>query len=57
MYGLYGLKHHLVDISEDVTDAGQMTNDERTREDSDTQPLDAGRLWFAKCKKCIKKSV
>ena len=30
MYGLYGLKHHIVEISEDVTDAGQ-TN-KRTRE-------------------------
>ena len=24
MYGLYGLKHHIVDISGDVTDAGRM---------------------------------
>ena len=42
MYGLYGLKHHTVEISGDVTDAGQ-----RTREDSATQPLDDGRLSFA----------
>ena len=44
MYGLYGLKHHIVEISGDVTDAGR-TN-KRTREDSATQPLDAGRLSF-----------
>ena len=25
-YGLYGLKHHTVEISGDVTDAGQQTN-------------------------------
>ena len=24
MYSLYGLKHHIVDISGDVTDAGRM---------------------------------
>ena len=30
MYGLYGLKHHIVEISGDVTDAGQ-TN-ERTND-------------------------
>ena len=46
MYGLYGLKHHILEISGDVTDAGH-TN-ERTREDRATQPLDAGRLSFAK---------
>ena len=28
MYGLYGLKHHIVEISGDVTDAGR-TNDKR----------------------------
>ena len=28
MYGLYGLKHHIVEISGDVTDAGQ-TNDKQ----------------------------
>ena len=26
MYGLYGLKHHIVEISGDVTDAGRTTN-------------------------------
>ena len=25
MYGLYGLKHHIVEISGDVTDAGRTT--------------------------------
>ena len=28
MYGLYGLKHDIVEISEDATDAGR-TNDEQ----------------------------
>ena len=36
-----------MEISEDVTDPGQTTTNERTREDSATQPLDAGRLSFA----------
>ena len=44
MYGLYGLKHHTVEMS--LMRDGQTTN-ERTREDSATQPLDAGRLRFA----------
>ena len=26
MYGLYGLKHHIVEISGDVTDAGRTTS-------------------------------
>ena len=47
MYGLYGLKHHTVEISGDVTDVRQ-TDKEQTREDWATQPLDAGRLSFAK---------
>ena len=30
MYGLYGLKHHIVEISGDVTDAGRdRTNDKQ----------------------------
>ena len=47
MYGLYGLKHHTVEISEDVTRRVGQTN-EQTRKDRATQPLDAGRLSFAK---------
>ena len=35
-----------MEISGDVTDAGR-TNDERTREDRATQPMDAGWLSFA----------
>ena len=40
IYGLYGLKHHIVEISGDVTKAGRdgRTN-ERTRKDSATQLL------------------
>ena len=29
MYGLYGLKQHIVGISGDVTDAGQSTREDR----------------------------
>ena len=47
MYGLYGLKHHTVEISGDVTDAGRTNERRQTREDNATQPLDAGRLSFA----------
>ena len=35
MYGLYGLKPHIVEISGDVTDAGRTNG--RTREDRATQ--------------------
>ena len=28
IYGLYGLKHHIVEICGDVTDAGRTTNDD-----------------------------
>ena len=42
MYGLYGLKHHKVEMLPCGTD-----DDERTSEDKATQPLDAGRLSFA----------
>ena len=42
MYGLYGLKHHIVEISGDVTDAGRTnkrTNKQTTSEDRATQLL------------------
>ena len=46
MYGLYGLKHHTVEMLPCGTDG--RTNDKRqTREDKATQRLDAGRLSFA----------
>ena len=41
MYGLYGLKHHTVEMLPCGTDK------RRTREDKATQPLDDGRLSFA----------
>ena len=43
IYGLYGLKHHIVEMRGGVTDAGR-TNDERQTisEDRATQPMDAG---------------
>ena len=44
MYGLYGLKHHTVEMLPCGTDDD---DERRTREDNATQPLDAGRLSFA----------
>ena len=38
MFGLYGLKHHIVEISGDVTDAGR-TDKQTTSEDRATQLL------------------
>ena len=38
MYGLYGLKHNIVEISGYVTDAGR-TDNQPTREDRTTQLL------------------
>ena len=38
IFGLYGLKHHIVEISGDVTDAGR-TDEQTTSEDSATQLL------------------
>ena len=29
MYGLYGLKHHIVETSGDVTDVGRTTSEDR----------------------------
>ena len=42
MYGLYGLKHHIVEISGDVTDAGRTTSEDRK-----TQLLICESLSFA----------
>ena len=39
---LYGLKHHIAEISGDVTDAGQTIEQRQTREDRATQPMEAG---------------
>ena len=52
IYGLYGLQPHIVEISGDVTDAGQTNT--RTREDRATQPMNCWRLslailWWCKC--------
>ena len=41
MYGLYGLKHHIVEIRGDVTMRDGRTN-EQTTEDRATQPMEAG---------------
>ena len=45
MYGLYGLKHHIVEISGDVTDAGR--GERRTSKDRATQLLICEPLSFA----------
>ena len=50
MYGLYGLKHHTVEISGNVTRCRMDKRRRQTREDKATQPLDAGRLSFAMTK-------
>ena len=47
MYGLYDLKHHIVEKSGGVTMRDGRTDKQRTREDRATQPLDAGWLSFA----------
>ena len=42
-YGLYGLKHHIVEMRDGVTDAGRTNDDEQqTSEDRATQPMEAG---------------
>ena len=41
MYGLYGLKHHIVEMRGGVTDAGQ-PNERTNIEDRATQPMEAG---------------
>ena len=39
IFGLYGLKHHIVEISGDVTDAGRDGTGQTTSEDRATQLL------------------
>ena len=48
MYGLYGLKYYIVEISEDVTNAGR-TNKQTTREDRATQFVNCYALSLAIC--------
>ena len=47
MYGLYGLKHHIVQISGDVTDADGRTTKQPTRKHRATQLLIWEPLSFA----------
>ena len=47
IYGLCGLKHHIVDIRDHVT-----RRDERTREDSATKPMNAGG-WVSQKYHCM----
>ena len=47
MYGLYGLKHHTVEISGDVTDPDGRTDEQTTRKDRATQLLIWEPLSFA----------
>merc|ERR1712208_234406 len=58
IYGLCGLKHHIVEIRDHVTGAGQTTNNEQrttnneqTMEDRATQLMEARRMSFAKGEK------
>ena len=46
MYGLYDLKHHIVEVLWRYH--AMRRTDKRTRKDRANQPLDAGRLSFAK---------
>ena len=48
IYGLYGLKHHIVEMRGGVTDAGQ-TNNRMNNEDRATQPMEAGG-WVSQFK-------
>ena len=47
MYGLYGLKHHTVEISGDVTDPDGRTNEQTTSKYRATQLLIHEPLSFA----------
>ena len=47
MYGLYGLKHHIVEISGDVTDPDKQTNKQMTSEYRATQLLICEKLSLA----------
>ena len=47
MYDLYGLKHHIVEISGDVTDPDGRTNEQPTRKDRATQLLICEKLSLA----------
>ena len=47
MYGLYGLKHHIVEISGDVTDAGRTNKQQTTSKDRATQLLICEKLSLA----------
>ena len=42
IYGLFGLKHHIVEMRGDVTDAGRTTTEQTITEDRATQPMEAG---------------
>ena len=50
MYGLYGLKHHIEEISGDVTEAGQTNKQTRTRQNWDPQLLICESLSLANCR-------
>ena len=49
IYGLCGLKHHIVEIRDHASRAGQQTTNEQTMEDRATQLMEARRLSFAIC--------
>ena len=56
IFGLYGLKPHIVEISGDVTDAGRRRTNERTREDSALSQWTVGKLsdQLYVCKNLVK---
>ena len=45
-YGLYGLKHHILEMREDATRILRGLDDKQTREDTATQPLDCWKVEF-----------
>ena len=47
IYGLCGLKHHIVDIRDHVTRRDEQTTNKQTMEDRATQLMEARRLSFA----------
>ena len=42
IYGLYGLKHHIVEMREGVTGAGRTNKQTTITEDTASQPMEAG---------------
>ena len=59
IYGLYGIKHHIVEIRGDVTMRDGRTNErtnEQTTEDRATQPMEAGG-WVSQFRVAFNKMI